>query len=103
MTEMKEMDCVEIIVEKEKYTRAGVHKGMQGWICFNECSFGHWLVNFPQYGAKKDIATISVKEDHMKIIAGMDARVNEQIKEQFEKLKEREKSTQEKDLSGYLL
>ena len=29
---MKYLDCVEIIVEKEKYAKAGVHKGMQGII-----------------------------------------------------------------------
>ena len=30
---MREMDCVEVMVEKEKYAKDGVHKGMQGWIC----------------------------------------------------------------------
>lgn len=29
---MKEMDCVEVIVEKEGYAKEGVHKGMQGWM-----------------------------------------------------------------------
>lgn len=29
---MKYLDCVEIIVEKEKYAKEGVHKGMQGVI-----------------------------------------------------------------------
>ena len=27
---MKEMDCVEVIVEKEKYAKEGVHKGCRG-------------------------------------------------------------------------
>lgn len=27
---MKEMDYVEVVVEKEKYAKQGVHKGMQG-------------------------------------------------------------------------
>ena len=81
---MKEMDCVEVIVEKEKYAREGVHKGMQGWICFDECSNGYWLVNFPQYGEKDDIAEISVKEEDLMLLPnGMDARVNERIKAQF--------------------
>lgn len=81
---MKEMDCVEVIVEKEKYAREGVHKGMQGWICFDECSNGYWLVNFPQYGEKDDIAEISIKEEDLILLPnGMDARVNERIKEQF--------------------
>ena len=81
---MTEMDCVEVIVEKEKYAREGVHKGMQGWICFDECSNGYWLVNFPQYGEKDDIAEISVKEEDLMLLPnGMDARVNERIKAQF--------------------
>lgn len=81
---MKEMDCVEIITEKEEYVKEGVHKGMQGWICFEQRSPGRWLVNFPQCGANKDIATISIKEEDLKEIPRMDARVNERIKAQFE-------------------
>lgn len=50
---MKELDCVEVIVENKVYAREGVHIGMQGWICFDECADGYWLVNFPQYGEKK--------------------------------------------------
>lgn len=37
---MKMMDCVEIIAEKEKYIKNGVHKGMQGWICLDDCTNG---------------------------------------------------------------
>ncbi len=81
---MKEMDCVEVIVEKEKYTKEGVHKGMQGWICLDDCTGGYWLVCFPQYGEKNNIATISIHEEDMKEIPRMDARVNERIKAQFE-------------------
>ena len=51
---MKEMDCVEVIVEKECYVKEGVHKGMQGWICLEQRTEGYWLVNFPQYGEKDD-------------------------------------------------
>jgi hypothetical protein len=83
---MKMMDCVQITVEKERYAKEGVHKGMQGWICLDDNSNGTWLVNFPQYGEKEDIATVSVKEeDMMWLPAGMDARVNERIKALFEK------------------
>ncbi len=101
---MKELDCVELIVEKEKYAHEGVHKGMQGWICFDECSFGYWLVNFPQYGENKDIATISVKAEDMKVITQMDARVNEQIKARFENRTEGQNlnwAEKPDDLSGY--
>ena len=80
---MEMMDCVEVIVEKEKYASEGVHKGMVGWICLDDCRDGYWLVNFPQYGEKPDIATTSIKEEDMKVIPVMDAGINEQIKAQF--------------------
>lgn len=81
---MKMMDCVEVLVEKEKHAREGVHKGMQGWICLDECSFGCWSVNFPQCGEKDDIAEISVEEKDLKLIPVMHAIVNEQIKAKFD-------------------
>ncbi len=46
---------------------------------------GYWLVNFPQYGEKDDIAEIDIREEDLKEIPVMDARVNERIKAQFEK------------------
>lgn len=102
---MNEYDCVEVIVEKDKYNREGVHKGMQGWICFEQRTPGLWLVNFPQYGDKDDIATISIKEEDLKVIPVMDAQINEQIREQFENSDSSSKSLPEKpdDLSGYLI
>ena len=84
---MKELDCVEVIVEKDKYARDGVHMGMNGWICDNRCIQGYWLVNFPQCGEKDDIAEIPVKEEDLKLISVMDATVNEQIKAQFDNSK----------------
>lgn len=82
---MKMMDCIEIITEKEKYAKNGVHKGMQGWICLDDCTDGYWLVNFPQNGEKDDIAEISINEKDMRIIPSLDATVNEQIKGLFDK------------------
>ena len=82
---MKMMDCVEVIVEKEKYAKDGVHKGMQGIIWLEECINGEWDVYFPQCGEKEDIAEISIKEEDLLLLPnGMDAKVNEQIKAQFE-------------------
>ena len=82
---MKEMDCVEVMVEKECYAKYGVHKGMQGVIWLEECTDGKWDVYFPQYGEKSEIAEIPVKEEDLKLLPdGMDARVNERIKAQFE-------------------
>lgn len=81
---MKEMDCVEVIVEKERYTKHGVHKGMQGWICLDDNSGGYWLVNFPQCGEKDDIAEIAMKEEDLKLLVnGMDAKINEKIRALF--------------------
>ena len=85
MNKMKEMDCVEVIVEKSEYTEDGVHKGMQGWICLEQRAEGYWLVNFPQCGEKEDIATIAVKEEDLEVVSIMHAIVNEQIKAEFDK------------------
>ena len=81
--DMKEMDCVEVI-EERRYVKEGVYKGMQGWICLDTCSDGYWLVNFPQYGDKPDIATISIHQNDMIVIPKMDARVNERLKAEHE-------------------
>ena len=81
---MRELDCVEVMVEKEMYAKEGVHKGMQGWICDPESIDGTWLVNFPQCGEKADIATIAIKEEDMKQVPIMYAIINEQIKAQYE-------------------
>lgn len=95
---MKEMDCVEVIVEKEEYAEEGVHKGMQGWICYDVFCDGTWLVNFPQCGEKDDIATLSIREEDMKLVPVMNAILNEQIKAKFDAAGE----TAE-DLDGYML
>ncbi len=82
---MKEMDTVEVIVEKEKYAKEGVHKGMQGWICDPRLTKGGWLVNFPQCGERDDIAEIDILEDDLKLIPipMMYAEINERIRKQF--------------------
>ena len=95
---MKEMDCVEVIVAKEEYAEEGVHKGMQGWICYDVFCDGTWLVNFPQCGEKDDIATLSIREEDMKLVPVMNAILNEQIKAKFDAAGE----TAE-DLDGYRL
>ena len=80
---MKEMDCVEVIVEKECYVKEGVHKGMQGWICDPNNIDGSWLVNFPQYGEKQDIATIDIEETDLKLVPRMEAKKNERKRALF--------------------
>ncbi len=100
---MKMMDCVEVIVEKETYAREGVHKGMQGWICLEQKIKGYWLVNFPQYGEKDDIAEIDICEEDLKELPGMDAKINEKIKEQFERLEHKTAAISDEDNSCYLV
>ena len=64
---MKEYDRVELIVEKEKYAKEGVHKGMNGWICDPRNINGQWLVCFDQK-FDYNIATIPVKEEDLVVI-----------------------------------
>lgn len=100
---MKLMDCVEVIVEKGTYARAGVHKGMQGWICDDRCIQSYWLVNFPQCEEKGDIATIGIKEEDLILLPdGMDAQVNERVKAQFDSLAQKTTSISDEDNSCYL-
>lgn len=80
---MKEIDNVEVIAEKEKYAKYGVLKGMQGWICGERNINGCWLVNFPQCGEKADIAEIPVKEEDLKLIDIMHAKINEEIADKY--------------------
>ena len=102
---MQEMDNVQVIVEKEKYARDGVHKGMFGWICHPKCVEGYWLVNFPQCGEKEDIAEISINEEDLKVVKILDAQTNEQIKAQFKGSGNAVKELESKpdDLSGYMI
>ena len=81
---MKELDCVEVIVDKKRYSDAGIYKGMHGWICDERRIDGRCLVNFPQYGEKADIATLDILESDLLKIPVMDARINEKIRQQNE-------------------
>lgn len=59
-------------------------------MCLEQRTRDYWLVNFPQCGEKSDIAEISIKEEDMKVVPVMYAKVNEKIKEQFGGAKRRE-------------
>jgi hypothetical protein len=65
---MKEYSRVMLIVEKEKYAKKGVHKGMDGWICDPRNIEGQWLVSFDQYGELPEIACIPVKEEDLEVL-----------------------------------
>lgn len=81
---MKEYDCVELLVEKQAYAKDGVHKGMQGWICYEKCVKGYSLVEFPLYGEAGIIATIDVRDEDLKLIPDWNASVNERIRAEYE-------------------
>ena len=102
---MKLMDCVELTVERNEYAKEGVHKGMQGVIWEAESKDGAWVVLFPQYGEKEDIADLYINEEDLRLLPdGMDARINEQIKAKFDEPKEADKSfTNGNGLSDYMI
>ena len=56
---------------------------MQGWICDDRNINGCWLVNFPQCGEKADIAEIPIKEEDLKLIDIMHAKINEEIADKY--------------------
>ncbi len=80
---MKYLDCVEVIVEKEKYAKYGVHKGMYGVIWLEESIDGTWDVFFDLLGEHAPIGDIAIKEEDLKPIPKIDVRLNEQIKAKF--------------------
>lgn len=80
---MKYLDCVEVIVEKEQYAKYGVHKGMQGVIWSEERIGDELDVFFDLWGEHAPIGDISIKEEDLKSIPVMDARINEKIKAFF--------------------
>ena len=80
---MKYLDCVEVIVEKEKYAKYGVHKGMQGVIWLEESIDETWDVFFDLLGEHAPIGDIAIKEEDLKPIPKIDVRLNEQIKAKF--------------------
>ena len=65
---MKEYDYVEVIVEKEKYAKQGVHKGMRGTILDPRNIDGQWLVVFENPITFADELFVPIKEEDLKVI-----------------------------------
>ena len=63
-----EYDLVEVTVEKEKYAKYGVHKGMQGVIMDPRCLYSEYYVIFTDKTTAEDIADIPVHEDDLILI-----------------------------------
>lgn len=64
---MKKYDRVKLTVEKEKYAKEVVHKGMDGWICDPRNIDGQWLVCFDD-DEMFEIATLPIKEEDLELI-----------------------------------
>lgn len=81
---MKYLDYVRVIVEKEKYTKEGIHEGMEGCIYMPEIRNGCFFVNFidknfeihknepewfeEHYEELKDDINISIKIEDLELI-----------------------------------
>lgn len=63
-----EYDLVELIAEKEKYAKFGVHKGMQGVVMENYCIDSDYYVIFTDENTAEDIADLCVREDDLILI-----------------------------------
>ena len=64
---MKEYDIVELLVDRPRYERFGVKKGMFGTIMSNEKVGDEWYVIFSEFYSGCDIADISVKESDLEV------------------------------------
>ena len=64
---MRYLDLVELINEKEVYTKAGVKVGDFGAIMSEKAVNGQWKVVFSEFYTGKDIADIMVNEEDLKV------------------------------------
>jgi hypothetical protein len=65
---MNEYDRVELIVDKERYAKHGVRKGMNGWICHEQVYPDRWLVCFDQDKYFKKYPVITVKTEDLRVM-----------------------------------
>ncbi len=59
----KEYDMVELTVDKPKYKKEGVKKGMRGCVMSEYAIKGQWQIIFSEEGTGKDVADIMVSEE----------------------------------------
>ena len=66
----KECDLVEVIVEKDKYTKHGVHFGDKGFIVLNEMIKNEMLVDFTGVDENGDIygEEVSININDLKLV-----------------------------------
>lgn len=71
---MKEYDRSELIVEK--YTKEGVHKGMDGRICDPRNINGQWLVCFDHANNLPKYPIIEVNEEYLSLLTSLDEEIS---------------------------
>ena len=66
----KECDLVEVVVEKDKYTKHGIHCGDKGFIVLNEMIKNEMLVDFTGVDENGDIygEEVSINIDDLKLV-----------------------------------
>ena len=64
----KEYDMVELTVDKPKYKKEGVEKGMRGCVMSEYAIKGQWQIIFSEEGTGKDIADIMVSEEDLILV-----------------------------------
>lgn len=80
---MKEYDTVQLIIDRDRYKKEGVHKGMFGTIMSKDPIEGAWQVIFSEANSVKDIADIGVKEEDL--IVRNDLSREEYLKNNFKR------------------
>lgn len=66
--DVKEYDKVEMLVNKDIYTKEGVYKGMKGVVVSDYAIYDKWQVIFSEEDTGRDIAMIAVSRQDFKII-----------------------------------
>lgn len=74
-----EYDEVEVIVDKEKYAKHGVHKGMTGTVIADYSIRNKWLIEFSDEESGEDIAILEVHREDFKVIKRSHIQVQETI------------------------
>ena len=64
----KEYDMVELTVDKPKYKKEGVKKGMRGCVMSEYAIKGQWQIIFSEEGTGKDVADIMVSEEDLILV-----------------------------------
>ena len=64
----KEYDMVELTVDKPKYKKECVKKGMRGCFMSKYALKGQWQIIFSEEGTGKDVADIMVSEEDLILV-----------------------------------